>query len=43
MRSLVSAELLKIRTTRAAWVASALVLAYAVLGPVLMVLAPAEA
>ena len=43
MRSLVAAELLKIRTTRAAWVASALVLAYAVLGPVLMVLAPAEA
>ena len=43
MRSLVAAELLKVRTTRAAWVASALVLAYAVLGPVLMVLAPAGA
>jgi ABC-2 type transport system permease protein len=40
MRSLVAAELLKIRTTRAVWVASAVVLAYAVLGPVLVVLAP---
>jgi ABC-2 type transport system permease protein len=40
MRSLVAAELLKVRTTRAVWVASAVVLAYAVLGPVLVVLAP---
>lgn len=43
MRSLVAAELLKIRTTRAVWVASAVVLAYAVLGPVLVVVAPAGA
>ncbi|HET6967290.1 MAG TPA: hypothetical protein VFI44_03380 [Ornithinibacter sp.] len=43
MRSLVAAELLKIRTTRAVWVASAVVVAYAVLGPVLVVLAPAGA
>ena len=40
MRSLVAAELLKVRTTRAVWVASAVVLAYAVLGPVLVALAP---
>ena len=43
MKSLVAAELLKVRTTRAVWVASAVVLAYAVLGPVLVVLAPAGA
>jgi ABC-2 type transport system permease protein len=43
MKSLVAAELLKIRTTSAVWVASALVLAYAVLGPVLVVLAPTGA
>ena len=40
MRSLVAAELLKLRTTRAAKVAAAVVLAYAVLGPVLVVVAP---
>jgi len=40
MKSLVAAELLKVRTTRAVWVASAVVLAYAVLGPVLVLVAP---
>lgn len=43
MTSLVAAELLKVRTTRAVWVASTVVLAYAVLGPVLVVAAPAGA
>jgi hypothetical protein len=43
MKSLVAAELLKIRTTRAVWVASAAVLVYAVLGPLLVALAPAGA
>lgn len=40
MRSLIAAELLKVRTTRALWVAAVVVLAYAVLGPVLVALAP---
>ena len=43
MKSLIAAELLKVRTTRAVWVAAAAVLAYAVLGPVLVVVAPAGA
>jgi ABC-2 type transport system permease protein len=43
MRSLIAAELLKVRTTRALWVAALVVLAYAVLGPVLVALAPGGA
>jgi ABC-2 type transport system permease protein len=43
MRSLIAAELLKVRTTRALWIAAAVVLAYAVLGPVLVAAAPSGA
>lgn len=43
MKSLIAAELLKVRTTRALWVAALVVLAYAVLGPVLVAVAPGDA
>ncbi len=40
MKSLIAAELLKVRTTRAVFAATAVVLAYAALGPVLVAVAP---
>jgi ABC-2 type transport system permease protein len=43
MRSLIASELLKIRTTRAAFVGTLVVVAWALLGPVLVAIAPAGA